>query len=217
MGYWNGSRTSRPGLEGDAMAAVKFFQGPMSTYVDDREVYLDTSSGQLRFKDDFTSVAEYVAATEVGRPLNGNERIFFRDGNKANVQPDNLFVAERERFESWQAFYKRVDLLLEGRWRRSQTLSQRVKDLHKRKLKGSSTLPLYTQIAAVQQRVDEVWLKKVKFSTKFKVPFNMEEVVQVAKNAINFQYIDVKIEDIILDEQPNEVVAYLKAQAKLKK
>ena len=128
-----------------------------------------------------------------------------------------LFVAERERFESWQAFYKRVELMLEGKWKRSQKLSQRIKDLHRRKLKGICKLPLYTQIATVQQQVDEVWLKKLKFANKFGVPFDMKDVELVARNAINFRYTDVRIDDIILDEPPKEVEEYLAGLEKRRK
>jgi len=197
------------------MARVKLFEGPGSFYVDDRECYMDQSSGQWFFKDDFSNVANYVAATERDLPLNGNERIFFRDGNKANVQPDNLFVAERERFESWQAFYKRVELLLTGRYKRSLKLSQRVRDLYKRPCKGS--LPLHVQIGLVQQHVDDVWLKKLKFASKFDIPFDMSAVEECARNSINFRYTDVRMDDIILDEEPKEVVAYLKSLEKRKK
>lgn len=34
--------------------------------------------------------ARFIAASNEGRPLDDNERVFFKDGNRENLEPDNV-------------------------------------------------------------------------------------------------------------------------------
>ncbi|MBT9139200.1 MAG: hypothetical protein DDT31_01781 [Syntrophomonadaceae bacterium] len=182
---------------------VRIFEKGRSLYVDGREAYLDPSSKMWWFKDNFTSAASYGASQEIlGRPLAIRERVFFRDGNKSNLYPQNLYVAEQGPSERRSAFHNRVKLTLEGRWKRLQKLEQRVPDLYTREIAKEAILPLKVQITNIQKQVDKVWRGKLILETQFKVPFNMEDVTRVARNMIILVYPDVRIEDIILDEVP---------------